>query len=70
MISLGIFIGYSPNTLEESIRTIKALDFKVVQLDLAFTDGMKEVHSQSLKEKLNRTILPETNAIRKIKLWS
>jgi sugar phosphate isomerase/epimerase len=36
MISVGIFNGYFPYTLEESIRRIKALGFTSVQLDLSF----------------------------------
>jgi sugar phosphate isomerase/epimerase len=36
MISVGIFNGYFPYTLEESIKRIKALGFTSVQLDLSF----------------------------------
>ena len=38
MISVGIFNGYFPYTLEESIKKIKALGFSTVQLDLVFKD--------------------------------
>lgn len=38
MISVGIFNGYFPYTLEESIRRIKALGFTSVQLDLSFKE--------------------------------
>lgn len=38
MIQVGIFNGYFPYTLEESIRRIKALGFGCVQLDLCFKD--------------------------------
>ena len=38
MISVGIFNGYYPYTLEESIRRIKAQGFTSVQLDLCFKD--------------------------------
>ena len=38
MISVGIFNGYFPYTLEESIKRIKALGFTSVQLDLCFKD--------------------------------
>ncbi len=38
MISVGIFNGYYPYTLEESIRRIKAHGFNCVQLDLCFKD--------------------------------
>lgn len=36
MISVGIFNGYFPYTLEESIKRIKAQGFTAVQLDLSF----------------------------------
>ncbi len=36
MISVGIFNGYFPYTLEESVKRIKALGFTAVQLDLSF----------------------------------
>lgn len=36
MISVGIFNGYFPYTLEESIRRIRALGFTAIQLDLSF----------------------------------
>lgn len=36
MISVGIFNGYFPYTLEESIKRIKGLGFTAVQLDLSF----------------------------------
>ena len=38
MISVGIFNGYFPYTLQESIKKIKALGFSTVQLDLCFKD--------------------------------
>ncbi len=38
MISVGIFNGYYPYTLEESIRRIKSHGFTSVQLDLAFKE--------------------------------
>jgi sugar phosphate isomerase/epimerase len=38
MISVGIFNGYFPYTLEESIKRIKALGFTSVQLDLSFKE--------------------------------
>lgn len=38
MISVGIFNGYFPYTLEESIRRIKSHGFSCVQLDLCFKD--------------------------------
>jgi len=36
MISAGIFNGYFPYNMEESIKRIKALGFNSVQLDLSF----------------------------------
>ena len=38
MLSVGIFTGYYPYTLEETIRRIKASDFNCVQLDVSFKD--------------------------------
>ena len=38
MISTGIFTGYYPYTLEETIKRIKAQDFSCVQLDVSFKD--------------------------------
>lgn len=38
MLSVGIFNGYYPYTLEESIRRIKRDGFSCVQLDLSFKD--------------------------------
>jgi len=38
MIAVGIFNGYFPYTLAESIKRIKALGFSAVQLDLCFKD--------------------------------
>ena len=49
MISVGIFNGYFPYTLEESIRRIKALGFTSVQLDLSFK-GM-DLSPDSLNRK-------------------
>ena len=36
MIAVGIFNGYFPYNLEESIKRIKALGFTAIQLDLSF----------------------------------
>jgi sugar phosphate isomerase/epimerase len=38
MIQLGIFTGYYPYTIDETIRKIKAADFSCVQLDVSFKD--------------------------------
>ena len=38
MISTGIFTGYYPYTIDETIRRIKASDFNCVQLDVSFKD--------------------------------
>lgn len=48
MISVGIFTGYYPYTMEETIRRIKATDFSCVQLDVSFKD------CDSAKEPLTR----------------
>ena len=39
MISVGIFNGYFPYALGESIARLKALGFTSVQLDLCFKDS-------------------------------
>lgn len=38
MISVGIFTGYYPYTIDETIRRIKKSDFNCVQLDVSFKD--------------------------------
>ena len=38
MLSVGIFTGYYPYSLEETIRRIKQTDFNCVQLDVSFKD--------------------------------
>ncbi len=38
MISTGIFTGYYPYTIDETIKRIKASDFNCVQLDVSFKD--------------------------------
>ncbi|MDR1765057.1 MAG: sugar phosphate isomerase/epimerase [Lachnospiraceae bacterium] len=38
MIGVGIFTGYFPYSIAETIRRIKALDFNCVQLDVSFKD--------------------------------
>ncbi|MEI6139610.1 MAG: sugar phosphate isomerase/epimerase [Mariniphaga sp.] len=50
MISVGIFNGYFPYSLEESIKRIKALGFTSVQLDLSFK-GMELSGNGLTKEK-------------------
>jgi sugar phosphate isomerase/epimerase len=50
MISVGIFNGYFPYTLEESIKRIKAFGFTSVQLDLSFK-GMDLSANTLTKEK-------------------
>ena len=49
MLSVGIFNGYFPYGLDESIRRIKALGFTSVQLDLCFKD--MELDYKSLKKE-------------------
>ena len=53
MLSVGIFNGYFPYGLEESIRRIKALGFTSVQLDLSFRD-MELDHKSLNKEKCDK----------------
>ena len=50
MISVGIFNGYFPYSLEESIKRIKALGFTSIQLDLSFK-GMELSGNSLTKEK-------------------
>ena len=50
MINTGIFTGYYPYTLEETIRRIKASDFGCVQLDVSFKD-MDATKEPLTKEK-------------------
>lgn len=50
MLSVGIFNGYFPYTLEESIKKIKALGFTSVQLDLSFKD-MDLAYTSLTREK-------------------
>ena len=38
MLQLGIFTGYYPNTIDETIRKIKDANFATVQLDVSFKD--------------------------------
>ncbi len=38
MISVGVFNGYFPHDLQETIRRVKAMGFSTVQLDLSFKD--------------------------------
>ena len=53
MISVGIFNGYYPYTLAESIRKIKADGFTAVQLDLCFKD--MDLSTEALtKEKCHK----------------
>ncbi len=48
MISVGIFTGYYPYTIDETIRHIKETDFNCVQLDVSFKD------LDASKEELNK----------------
>jgi sugar phosphate isomerase/epimerase len=52
MISVGIFNGYFPYNLEESVKRIKALGFTAVQLDLSFK-GMDLSFNSLNREKCN-----------------
>jgi len=53
MISVGIFNGYYPYTLEESIQKIKAHGFKCIQLDLCFK-GMDINNPDTLPQALTK----------------
>jgi len=53
MLSVGIFNGYFPYSLEESIKRIKALGFTSVQLDLCFKD-MDLSYTSLTKEKCHK----------------
>lgn len=48
MISVGVFTGYYPYSIDETIHRIKASDFNCVQLDVSFRD------CDAAKEKLTR----------------
>lgn len=50
MLSVGIFTGYYPYTLDETIRRIKASDFNCVQLDVSFKD-CDAIKGQLTREK-------------------
>lgn len=54
MISVGIFNGYYPYSLEETIRRIKAHGFTSVQLDLSFKD--MDLHYTALTKEKCRII--------------
>ncbi len=53
MIQVGIFNGYFPYTLDESIKKMKALGFGCVQLDLCFKD-MNDDPKTITKEECNK----------------
>jgi len=55
MISVGIFNGYFPYTLEESIEKINNLGFSTIQLDLAFK-GMDFSTPESITSEKCKTI--------------
>ncbi|MCQ2512984.1 MAG: sugar phosphate isomerase/epimerase [Lachnospiraceae bacterium] len=52
MISTGIFTGYYPYTIDETIAKIKASDFSCVQLDVSFKD-LDATKEPLTKEKAN-----------------
>jgi sugar phosphate isomerase/epimerase len=59
MISVGIFNGYYPYTLEETIRKVKKDGFNCIQLDLSFKDfDLNDPHTlpQTLTIEKARTI--------------
>src|ERR1044072_9006581 len=59
MISVGIFNGYYPYTLEETIKRVKKDGFNCIQLDLSFKDfdlNDPQTLSQNLTLEKARTI--------------
>ena len=64
MISVGIFTGYYPNTIDEAIRKIKADKMSCVQLDVSFKDcdSAKEYltkeNANKIRSKLRDADLP------------
>jgi len=52
MISTGIFTGYYPYTIDETIKRIKASEFSCVQLDVSFKD-LDSTKEPLTKEKAN-----------------
>lgn len=52
MISVGIFTGYYPNTIDDTIAKIKQSNFSCVQLDVSFKD-CDAVKEQLTKAKAN-----------------
>lgn len=52
MISVGIFTGYYPYNIDETIKRIKASDFSCVQLDVSFKD-CDMAGEELTKEKAN-----------------
>ena len=64
MISVGIFTGYYPCTLDETIRRIKASDFNCVQLDVSFKDfdatreSMTKEKAHWIRDKFRDANLP------------
>lgn len=64
MISVGIFTGYYPMTIDETIRRIKEDGFSCVQLDVAFKDwdvtrdGLTKEKAIEIRNKFRQANLP------------
>jgi sugar phosphate isomerase/epimerase len=64
MLSAGIFTGYYPYTIDETIKRIKASEFSCVQLDVSFKDcdAVKEEltkqKARSIRDKFRDANLP------------
>ena len=64
MISVGIFTGYYPLTMDETIQKIKHGGFSCVQLDLAFKDwdiardGLTKEKAIEIRNKFRKANLP------------
>lgn len=64
MLSVGIFTGYYPYTIEETIRRIKESDFNCVQLDVSFKDcdavrgELTHARAVAIRDRLRDANLP------------
>ena len=64
MISVGIFTGYYPCTIDETIRRIKAQGFSCVQLDVSFKDcdavrgELTDEKAKEIRDKFRGADLP------------
>jgi len=64
MISVGVFTGYYPNTIDETIKKIKADGMSCVQLDVQFKDcdamkdGLTKARANEVRDKFRDANLP------------